>query len=149
MKPQFKMKRSRVSDNIGILNYKRQRLIYDLENLRVSDDQLARPINARKHENITIQCKFIPDTLKDYVWNLINTDNTSSTSKIYNKIWETIRNSNFQVIKWINWVDYIYQQWIRWYHFKNIHPDRNTDVDMDIDYETSQHEYQYMDIDME
>lgn len=150
--PRPKMKRSRSPDNIGISNYKRQRLIQDLENLSISTDTLSRRTQTKDKASLTsskhASLHIVPNAIKDRIWGLIEKDssNDSSSAKLYDKIWEEIKASNLQVIKWYNTAELVYRTWFAWFQKQrglfNIERDVNMDVDED-DYG-----YEPMDIDM-
>lgn len=152
MMPRPKMKRSHSPDNIGISNYKRQRLIQDLENLSISTDTLSRRTQMKEKASLTSSkhagLHIVPNAIKDRIWGLIEKDssNDSSSAKLYDKIWEEIKASNLQVIKWYNTAELVYRTWFAWFQKQRGLFNMERDVNMDVD--EDDYGYEPMDVDM-
>lgn len=128
-------KRNHSPDPIGIDNYKRKRLIIDLENLSLDD---TGPKKAREddnnlvHNNIAFSDAIHDKALKDIIKS--STGNDHHGGSIYDKIWERLREERLQVIKWVDYKEVAYSNWWRWFH--NQFAPKSTDdeeADTDVD----------------
>lgn len=134
--PIIHMKRPHSPCDIGISNYKRQRLIEDLQNLSISDTPNIRRVeNVDISKNSAVNSKILPQAVKDQVWDLVKNGGRSKDPKnrIYDKIWETIRDSNLQVIKWYNGAELVYKQWLLWFQKYSLGFLNEKENDMDVD----------------
>ncbi|SCV03120.1 LAME_0H07866g1_1 [Lachancea meyersii CBS 8951] len=119
--PSFSMKRSRSPDFVGISNYKRQRLIEDLQNLSISDNATGSTSSATK---VVADNNWIDN---QQIWKVVS-GQKDANNDIYRPIWESIRDSNLQVIKWYDSASLVYRSWLLWYHQKQA-----DEMDMEID----------------
>ncbi|SCU95008.1 LANO_0E08966g1_1 [Lachancea nothofagi CBS 11611] len=103
--PIFPMKRARSTDAVGISNYKRQRLIEDLQNLRISENATTTKVISDK-------------SINDKVWKAIS-GRRSMDSDVYDDIWDTFRSRNLQVIKWYDSAKLLYLSWLAWYQVQH------------------------------
>ncbi|CEP61915.1 uncharacterized protein LALA0_S04e03554g [Lachancea lanzarotensis] len=108
----FSKKRSRSPDLGGISKYKRQRLIEDLQSLSISD-------NASGSRKATTKV-VLEDAWKNdqQVWKIAS-GNDSVNKDIYGPIWDSIRSSNLQVIKWYDSAQLLYTSWLVWVQSRN------------------------------
>ncbi|SCU88078.1 LAFA_0E10594g1_1 [Lachancea sp. 'fantastica'] len=106
-------KRSRSPDLAGISNYKRLRLIEDLQSLSLSDN--ASSTSKR------VTTKVVADEAwknNQQVWKVVSgQDNVNKD--IYGTIWDSIRSSNLQVIKWYDGALLVYTSWLVWFQSQN------------------------------
>ncbi|SCU84927.1 LADA_0D04698g1_1 [Lachancea dasiensis] len=126
--PTFRMKRPRSPDSAGISNYKRQRLIEDLQNLSISDKSPSTPVAG------VTTAKVVPDALNDEIWKAVSGQRTAGDD-IYGQLWSRIRSSNLQVIKWYDGPKLVYLSWLFWFQretnskemeVEDIYHDQNT-----------------------
>ncbi|CAR23582.1 hypothetical protein ACU8KH_03180 [Lachancea thermotolerans] len=96
--PNFRIKRPHSPDFTGIANYKRLRLIEDLQNLSISDNTTTR---------------VVPEANSDQVWKVVSGQNQAD-KKFYDRIWDDIRKDRLKVIKWYDGAKLIYQAWLIW-----------------------------------
>lgn len=154
----FKIKRPRSPDFIGIYNYKKQRLIEDLENLSIGDGPnlksrkyLQTSSNGPIHEpSPIVDDLYLPYVTKHQALKLLNTDHVSSddNSRLYSKLKELVRNEILQVVKWVDLPNLAYTQWVNWFRrgmllgdntlmgYKNGETITRQDCEGDIDMDT-------------
>ncbi|SCU91749.1 LAMI_0E07096g1_1 [Lachancea mirantina] len=133
------MKRVRNSDPVGISNYKRQRLVQDLQNLSLNETSNVRN-KALNDGREVVGGHVLPDVLREQVWRLVReSDRNGSRNNIYEKVWQKIRDDNMQVIRWYNAVELVYKMWLNWVRrtpwitSQTDHIGHVMDVDMDLD----------------
>lgn len=127
----FKIKRPHSPDHIGIHNYKKQRLLYDLENLSLHDDenlqrqQLAR--NSRRYPQIaddtstdTVDGVYIPYTGNSHPLKLLQSKGSafSDSDLVYHKIKMLASNDALRIIRWFDVKQLIYSQWFQWFQLR-------------------------------
>lgn len=110
-------KRNHSPDPIGIDNYKRKRLITDLENLSLDD---RGPKNGHAddsnhiHNNIAFTDAIDDKVLKEII--KCSTGKCGDNASFYDKIWERLREKKLQIIKWVDYKEIAYLSWWRWFH---------------------------------
>ncbi|KAG0673813.1 hypothetical protein C6P43_001029 [Kluyveromyces marxianus] len=139
MTPGFKMKRPRSPDLIGIENYKRQRLIYDFEHLSLG----SRSNDGVKKHKLDSGLSSFKTVVSKRMWEAVERELSGSNKndKLYEKIFEQLRQYSMQIIKWYDWRTVIRDMWTKWCIYKNIsilgytfsNTNGNLDADMDID----------------
>ncbi|EDO16892.1 hypothetical protein Kpol_1024p46 [Vanderwaltozyma polyspora DSM 70294] len=101
----FKAKRPHSPDNIGISNYKKQRLIEDFSNLRIGDTPSSK-VNLAEN---------VPINVKIHAPNFLDTDSKfDSVHDFYSKIYEQLINERLQLIKWVDPKKLLYEKWFEW-----------------------------------
>lgn len=125
MQSKFKIKRPHSPDHIGIRNYKKQRLIFDLENLSLHDDkniQRQRHLqNSRRYpqytEDSTSEGLYVPQTASGHPLKLLESEGSvlSDSELIYHKLKRVLREKSLQVIRWSDPRWLLYNQWFRWF----------------------------------
>ncbi|AAS52445.1 AEL240Cp [Eremothecium gossypii ATCC 10895] len=140
----FKMKRPAV-DPAGIATYKRQRLVADLENLRISEVPAARAAvvdsAGRGHGNA-----LLADRIRDQVWEVLQRPRGEAAlqQRMCRQIWQDTYNSHMQVVRWVDWPARMFQIWLRWWQSQGT---ESSDVEMATDYESYEEEETPMDVD--
>ncbi|CDO95143.1 unnamed protein product [Kluyveromyces dobzhanskii CBS 2104] len=164
----FKLKRSRSPDPIGISNYKKQRLIYDFENLSLGPQTNI----CAERTKIDTGLNPLRDVVNKRMWAAVERElsNANKNDKMYEKIFDQVRQFNSQVIKWYDWRILLFDSWKKWFwqqtvasheveigvgvdSYPNVDWSRNlqylsndynsgidTDVDMDLEEVTSEEE---------
>ncbi|AGO12122.1 AaceriAEL240Cp [[Ashbya] aceris (nom. inval.)] len=141
----FKMKRPAV-DPAGIATYKRQRLVADLEKLRISELPAERAAvvdsAGRGHESA-----LLADRIRDQVWEVLQRPSGEAEiqQRMCRQIWQDTYNSHLQVVPWVDWRARMFQIWLRWWQSQGTEP---SDVEMATDCE-SYYEDTHMDVDGE
>ncbi|EJS41364.1 YPL071C [Saccharomyces arboricola H-6] len=110
-------KRNHSPDPIGIDNYKRKRLIIDLENLSLNEEgpKNLDPDDSNLIQNNIAYSDVIHDkALKDIIKQ--STGKNYDGGSVYDKIWERLREDRLQVIKWADYKEVAYLNWWRWFH---------------------------------
>ncbi|CAI4036806.1 hypothetical protein SMKI_16G1040 [Saccharomyces mikatae IFO 1815] len=110
-------KRNHSPDPIGIDNYKRKRLIIDLENLSLSDKG---PKKVHLDDNNHVQNNIaFSDSIRDKALREIlkcSANKSHDNESFYDRIWERFREEKLQVIKWADYKEVVYLNWWRWFH---------------------------------
>ncbi|CAH00092.1 uncharacterized protein KLLA0_E23343g [Kluyveromyces lactis] len=124
----FKMKRSRSPDPIGIDNYKKQRLIYDFENLSLA----PRGTDGIKKHKIDSGLNSFKAVVNKRMWDVVERELSGSNKndKIYERIFDHVRQFNSQVIKWYDWRSVVASLWVKWYQQ---HSPKLDEVDMNVE----------------
>lgn len=154
----FKTKRPRSPDLIGIHNYKKQRLIEDLENLTIGDSSEAKSRRfwqkASKglvsEPDSVVEGIYMPHRTKVQALALLASDHVDDHSILYSKLKELLRNEALQIIKRFDPRELLYSQWFTWLRRKTMSID-HTDSSCYIGSSTNTHYYQDLegDIDMD
>ncbi|CUS24461.1 LAQU0S16e02234g1_1 [Lachancea quebecensis] len=110
--PNFRIKRPHSPDFTGIANYKRLRLIEDLQNLSISDNTTTR---------------VVPETNPDQVWKIVS-GQSQADRKFYDRVWDDIRKDRLKVIKWYDGAKLLYQAWLIWLRSRS-----GTEMEVDDD----------------
>ncbi|AJW02239.1 hypothetical protein H806_YJM1386P00187 [Saccharomyces cerevisiae YJM1386] len=115
--PNHIRKRNHSPDPIGIDNYKRKRLIIDLENLSLNDKG---PKNGHADDNNLIHNNIVfTDAIDDKALKEIikcSTSKRGDNDLFYDKIWERLREKRLQIIKWVDYKEIAYLSWWKWFH---------------------------------
>lgn len=152
LQSKFKIKRPHSPDHIGIHNYKKQRLLFDLENLSLHDDKnLQRQHqlhNSRRYpqrsNDSSVDDIYIPYATSSHPLKLLQNDNSvlRDSDLLYSKLKKLARDEALQMIKWVDMQHLVYTQWFQWFqkHFigegfgNTIFGSRSScDMDGDID----------------
>ncbi|AMD20801.1 HDR059Wp [Eremothecium sinecaudum] len=136
----FKMKRPH-TDYVGISSYKRQRLVSDLENLSLNDEPLQGVGAKRYSSGLELCCErqidyeVLPDCLKEQIVGLVRgdgeEDKTLIQTRVLRMVWEDVYQKGMQVVKWVNWKEYMYKSWLSWYQRWTYMLETLEDVDME------------------
>lgn len=97
--PSFRIKRPHSPDDNGISNYKRTRLIEDLQNLTINDKTPTKVV--KKYGD-------------DQVWKLVS-GQSRVEGDLFDRILGDLRKDNLKVIKWYDGAKLIYQAWLAWF----------------------------------
>lgn len=147
VQPKFKIKRPHSPDHIGICNYKKQRLLYDLENLSICDDENVRkgsmysrhrhPASTKDTVPNSIEGIYLPYTTENHALKLIQSESSvlGDTGLLYAKLKTLAHTQALQLVKWIDVKGIAYAQWLKWFqkHFSY------QDIDYDMDERRSVH----------
>lgn len=139
------------SDSIGILNYKRIKLIEDFERLSLSDNNTVKHDRDPYAKNMcnpvtkVVKTKInLPKSVKSKVIRKVlsvhrDKDHMDSNEIIYSRIYDWIREDSMKLIPWVDWRDKIYKMWLHWYKdtiwkqtYKNYQPFFDNEGDYDI-----------------
>lgn len=143
--PKFKIKRPHSPDHIGICNYKKQRLLYDLESLNLHDDKNLqmeqRWRNHQRHlENNDLHSDstddmYLPYTTASHPLKVLQSDHALAwdTNLIYSKLKRSARDAQLQVVKWVDTNKLAYAQWVEWVHTHFKHQELDYDMDYNAD----------------
>lgn len=138
-------------DSIGILNYKRIKLIEDFERLSLSDNNavnydrdsyikdMGNPVTKLVKAKINL-----PKSVKNKVIRKIlsayrDKDQMDGEVLICSRIYDWIKEDSMKLIPWVDWKGTIYEMWLRWYQdtmwkptYKNFLPLFDNEDDYDI-----------------
>ncbi|CAI4053380.1 uncharacterized protein SKDI_16G2010 [Saccharomyces kudriavzevii IFO 1802] len=109
-------KRNHSPDPIGIDNYKRKRLIIDLENLSLNEKGPKSTYSDDSnliHSNIALSDDIHDKALKEII--KYSTGKNHDSGSIYDRIWERLREEKLQVIKWADYKKVAYLNWWMWF----------------------------------
>lgn len=143
----FKIKRPHSPDHSGIFNYKKQRLLQDLENLSLAETPVFRKGDSHNvtHQHSSLSSPkdnfgsiYLPYSPKNHTLKLLQPDHQSLSDcdLIYNKLKELVRNEALQMVKWVDKEQLVYSQWFKWLQR------HESDFDMDDGYKKDNFELQ-------
>ncbi|QLQ79462.1 hypothetical protein HG537_0C01090 [Torulaspora globosa] len=154
----YKIKRPHSPDHIGICNYKKQRLLYDLESLNLNDDKnLQMEQRWRNHqkyvENSDITDEmYVPYSSSSHPLKVLQSDNAISweTDLLYSRLRKSARDAKLQVVKWEDSKKLAYTQWLVWIRKRFTEQDYDYNMDSNEDYQqVDADEDVDMDVDMD
>ncbi|QLL32586.1 hypothetical protein HG536_0D01080 [Torulaspora globosa] len=162
----FKIKRPHSPDHIGICNYKKQRLLYDLESLNLNDDKsLQMEQRWRNHQRYvenneiysdSVDEMYLPYTSSSHPLKVLQSDHAISweTDLLYSRLRKSARDARLQVVKWEDMKKLAYTQWLEWIRKRFTEKDFDYDMDNNDDYpgviiDGDAHEDVDMDVDMD
>lgn len=143
----FKIKRPHSPDHIGICNYKKQRLLYDLESLNLNDDKNVQMEQRwRNHqryvENNDIYSDstdemYLPYRTSSHPLKVLQSDNAIpwETDLLYSRLRQSARDAKLQVVKWEDMKKLAYTQWVIWIRKRFTEQDFDYNMDNNDDYE--------------
>lgn len=107
------MKRPRSPDLIGIDNYKKQRLLQEFENLRISNATISKTQQGKQNLGLSS----LRNVINKKMWTIVEKEmsQNSGNDQIYKHIWDTVRASNLRIIKWYDWRQILYYTWLNWF----------------------------------
>lgn len=146
----FKIKRPHSPDYSGIFNYKKQRLLQDLENLSIGESPAFRKGDSHntrdQHSSLTspkdkVGSIYLPYSTKSHAIKLLQTDQQSLSDYdlIYTKLKEIVRNEALQMVKWVDRKQLIYSQWFKWLQRHELSHENDFDMDDDYKEDISEH----------
>lgn len=130
MSLQFKMKRTRSPDLVGISNYKRQRLIQDFENLSLGTQSADRVIFHEQTDGISA----FGDVLNEKLWSVVEREmRQNDNDRTYENLWNKVKEYNMQIIRWYSWPHILYDTWRKWIQSNMQRNRKAMGIDMEID----------------
>lgn len=139
--PKFKIKRPHSPDHVGICNYKKQRLLFDLESLSLRDDknpQLEqRWRNHQRHvqkndlSSETVDEMYVPYATANHPLKVLQSDQASlwDSNLVYARLSKSVKEAQLQVVKWTDMRQLCHAQWLQW--LQNYLSRQDFDYDMD------------------